>query len=256
MFGLNKKIHTLQRQVRILELRLAEQQEQFETSLQITRTQLASVLRGVAIPHDAILCGRSYAEMSAADLESAIASTPELLILDIRNDANWDRAHVAAAKHIPAEQVFGRLAELPDRDRPLLLVSGNGDQAIPICDRLAKSGYANLYNLAGGMAAYTGPVVTSAIAATDLAAVRGVDRTLIEKVAQLLDADVRPGLVRDGGDLQLIAIENGVVQVRMVGACLGCGSQKKTVNQGIRTYLTHMVPEIREIEDLTGGNLE
>jgi Fe-S cluster biogenesis protein NfuA len=91
------------------------------------------------------------------------------------------------------------------------------------------------------------PVITS----SSPEEVQGTDRALIARVLEIMDRDVRPGLKRDGGDLKVIAVEDGIVKVKMVGACVGCGAQKRTVEDGIKNHLMKMIPEIRGIADLS-----
>ncbi len=60
--------------------------------------------------------------------------------------------------------------------------------------------------------------------------------TLIEKV--------RPYLVRDGGDIEVINVEDGIVYVKMLGACDGCMALDVTLKQGIETLLLENVPGV------------
>ncbi|MBI2343436.1 MAG: NifU family protein [Deltaproteobacteria bacterium] len=114
-----------------------------------------------------------------------------------------------------------------------------------------QEGYHYLFYADGGLAAYPGTLKTSDHPPLDVTQVTGSDPALIARVAALLDRDVRPALVRDGGDLELLSVDDGVVQLRMVGACHGCGAQTMTVQQGIRTYLLHAFPELKAVQDLT-----
>jgi Fe-S cluster biogenesis protein NfuA len=55
---------------------------------------------------------------------------------------------------------------------------------------------------------------------------------------------VRPYLQRDGGDIEIIRIEGGIVSVKMLGACDGCMAIDITLKQGIETMLLENVPGI------------
>lgn len=55
---------------------------------------------------------------------------------------------------------------------------------------------------------------------------------------------VRPYLQRDGGDIEIIKIEDGIVYVKMLGACDGCMAIDITLKQGIETMLLENVPGI------------
>jgi len=69
-----------------------------------------------------------------------------------------------------------------------------------------------------------------------------------EKVEEAL-ADVRPNLQRDGGDVELVEVtEEGVVKVRLTGACGGCPMAQMTLQMGIERYLKQQVPEVKSVE--------
>ena len=70
-----------------------------------------------------------------------------------------------------------------------------------------------------------------------------------EKVKEALD-DVRPALQADGGDVELVSIEDGVVKVRLKGACSGCPMAGITLKNGIERYLKEKVPEVKSVESV------
>lgn len=68
-----------------------------------------------------------------------------------------------------------------------------------------------------------------------------------EKVKDVLDK-VRPYLVRDGGNVELVEVgEDGTVKVKLVGACAGCPHSKMTLKNGIERILKQEVPEVKEV---------
>ncbi|MDI6601818.1 MAG: NifU family protein [Thermoanaerobacteraceae bacterium] len=68
-----------------------------------------------------------------------------------------------------------------------------------------------------------------------------------EKVKEALDM-IRPSLQADGGDVELLNVsEDGVVRVRLVGACGGCPFSTLTLQQGIERSLKEMVPGIKKV---------
>jgi Fe-S cluster biogenesis protein NfuA/rhodanese-related sulfurtransferase len=231
---------------------LRAQVEALEGQLQQLAHHVAGLSQGIPIGVETIETGGAFTTVPSAHVESMIERTADLCVLDIRGDAAWDTAHIATAKHVVGPQLPSRLHELSDSRRPILVIGEADADALPALKLLAREGFRYLFLAAGGMEAYSGETVASTIAPTEIASVKGSDRALVEKVAALIDADVRPSLVRDGGDLELLSVDAGVVQVRMVGACQGCGAQKMTVKQGIQTYLTHTFPEVKEVQDLTG----
>lgn len=69
-----------------------------------------------------------------------------------------------------------------------------------------------------------------------------------EKVEQAL-AKVRPALQADGGDVELVGISaEGVVQVRLQGACKGCPMSQMTLKNGIERIILKEVPEVQRVE--------
>jgi len=67
-----------------------------------------------------------------------------------------------------------------------------------------------------------------------------------EKVEAALE-QVRPALLADGGDVQLIDVNDGVVTLRLTGACSGCPMASMTLKDGIERVLKEQVPEIKEV---------
>lgn len=67
-----------------------------------------------------------------------------------------------------------------------------------------------------------------------------------ERVEEAL-AKIRPALQADGGDVELVDVNDGVVKVRLKGACHGCPMATMTLQQGIERVLKKEVPEIKEV---------
>ncbi len=67
-----------------------------------------------------------------------------------------------------------------------------------------------------------------------------------DKVEAVLDK-IRPGLVADGGNVELVDVNDGVVTVKLVGACAGCPMSSMTLKNGIEQILRREIPEIKEV---------
>ena len=67
-----------------------------------------------------------------------------------------------------------------------------------------------------------------------------------DRVEAVLDK-IRPGLVADGGNVELIDVNDGVVTVKLVGACAGCPMSSMTLKNGIEQILRREIPEIKEV---------
>lgn len=68
-----------------------------------------------------------------------------------------------------------------------------------------------------------------------------------EQVKQVLDK-IRPSLQADGGDVELIDVEDGIVKVRLKGACAGCPMSQMTLKNGIERLLKKEIPEVKSVE--------
>ncbi|WP_407689977.1 NifU family protein [Risungbinella massiliensis] len=69
------------------------------------------------------------------------------------------------------------------------------------------------------------------------------------KVQEVLDK-LRPYIQRDGGDVELVEIEDGIVRVRLLGACGSCPSSTITLKAGIERALMEEIPDVREVEQV------
>jgi Fe-S cluster biogenesis protein NfuA len=71
-----------------------------------------------------------------------------------------------------------------------------------------------------------------------------------EKVELALNK-VRPALQADGGDVELVEVgEDGVVKVRLKGACNGCPMSQMTLKMGIERILKKEIPEVKSVESV------
>jgi Fe-S cluster biogenesis protein NfuA len=70
-----------------------------------------------------------------------------------------------------------------------------------------------------------------------------------EKVQEALNK-VRPMLQADGGDVELVDVieEDGIVKVRLQGACAGCPMSQMTLRNGIEKFLKKEIPEVKAVE--------
>ncbi len=59
--------------------------------------------------------------------------------------------------------------------------------------------------------------------------------------------DLRPYIRGHGGDVELVSVKDGVVTVRLTGACVGCPAASATLRDGVEAYLFDRVPEVREV---------
>jgi Fe-S cluster biogenesis protein NfuA len=74
-----------------------------------------------------------------------------------------------------------------------------------------------------------------------------VEDIMQERVKAVLDK-IRPSLQADGGDVELVAVEEGIVKVRLKGACAGCPMSQMTLKNGIEKLLKREIPEVVAVE--------
>ena len=84
-----------------------------------------------------------------------------------------------------------------------------------------------------------------ALAATRAAA--GVGGSVEARIQDILDAEIRPAVAQDGGDITLDRFEEGIVYLHMKGACSGCPSSTATLKMGIESRLRELIPEVSEV---------
>lgn len=75
------------------------------------------------------------------------------------------------------------------------------------------------------------------------------DEKMYQQVQEVLDR-LRPFLLRDGGDCELVDIEDGIVRLRLLGACGSCPSSTITLKAGIERALIEEVPGVVEVEQV------
>ncbi len=76
------------------------------------------------------------------------------------------------------------------------------------------------------------------------------DAGTVEIIKELLDTRVRPAVAMDGGDITFKGYREGVVFLKMRGACDGCPSSSATLNSGIENLLRHFVPGIESVQQV------
>jgi Fe-S cluster biogenesis protein NfuA len=70
---------------------------------------------------------------------------------------------------------------------------------------------------------------------------------LQHRVQQVLD-NIRPYVQADGGDIELVDIVGGIVQIRLAGSCVGCMYSMMTLQAGVERMLKEQVPEVKAVE--------
>ena len=79
----------------------------------------------------------------------------------------------------------------------------------------------------------------------------GLQGSVEERIEQLLDQTINPGLAGHGGYAQLVAVDGDVAHLLMGGGCQGCGLAQATLTAGIEAAIVDAVPEISRVVDVT-----
>ena len=67
-----------------------------------------------------------------------------------------------------------------------------------------------------------------------------------DKVEEVLEK-IRPVLIRDGGNVELVGVDDGTVKVKLTGACAGCPMSTMTLKMGIEKILKEELPDVKEV---------
>ena len=76
------------------------------------------------------------------------------------------------------------------------------------------------------------------------------DAEIVTTIKELLDTRVRPAVAQDGGDITFRGYRDGVVYLKMRGACAGCPASTATLKHGIQNLLKHFIPEVQDVEQI------
>ena len=75
----------------------------------------------------------------------------------------------------------------------------------------------------------------------------GANSEIERKIREILDAEIRPAVAMDGGDITFYGYENGVVTLHLQGSCSSCPSSIMTLKMGVENRLRALIPEVKEV---------
>lgn len=75
-----------------------------------------------------------------------------------------------------------------------------------------------------------------------------------DKIQEVLDKSIRPVLERDGGSIELVDVKDGMVKVKLKGACAGCPGARMTLEMVVLNAIKEKVPEITSVEAVEGDS--
>ena len=76
------------------------------------------------------------------------------------------------------------------------------------------------------------------------------DSEVVQMIKELLETRIRPAIQEDGGDIEYRGFENGMVSLKLRGACRTCDSSTVTLKSGIERMLMHYIPEVKGVEQV------
>lgn len=99
-----------------------------------------------------------YKDITADELKSLIETNENLLVVDVREQFEYDRAHLANSTLIPTSEFSNRVSEIP-KEKTIAVVCETGARSSQVAQYLARSGYGNVYNLSGGLISWPDALV-------------------------------------------------------------------------------------------------
>jgi rhodanese-related sulfurtransferase len=129
---------------------------EFERAMTTQRELLAQVASGARPSRERILEGRLWDDVDGPRARELVAAGAHLL--DVRSGAETVSGTLPGARILPIDSLEERLAELPRDGRPWVVYCAAGSRSAAACEFLAREGFSGLYNLAGGIGAYGGPL--------------------------------------------------------------------------------------------------
>ncbi|MCK6448433.1 MAG: rhodanese-like domain-containing protein [Planctomycetes bacterium] len=131
--------------------------EELSEQVAITRQLLASVAEGARPTREMILDGQLWRDVDGVEA-TRMLEQGALRIVDVRTPQETAGGVLPGALLVPVDELEARLAELPNDGKRTLLYCAGGGRSAAACDFLTSKGYRELYNLAGGIGAWKGPI--------------------------------------------------------------------------------------------------
>lgn len=242
---LARRLRTAERElpeIRRVRRELDELRGDFERGLAVTRTHLARSLAGETVDPAIVRTGQAWSDLQAAPALVLYERTPELVVLDVRTEAEFARGHIPRARLVPVDELEDRLRELPGRDVPMLVTCAAGGRSLAACQTLAQHGYTRLYNLVGGMHAWAGPRADAAPEAPPPDVLQGTaishrgggvsSDQVVAAIRECFDPEI-PLNIYDLGLVYGIDIEAEGISIRMTLTSESCPSAR-TIPEDVR----------------------
>jgi Fe-S cluster biogenesis protein NfuA len=70
---------------------------------------------------------------------------------------------------------------------------------------------------------------------------------MLEKVREIIEREIKPALAMEGGSIELMGVEDGIVRVRLSGACAGCPMSQYTLRDFVESTIRRQIPEVKGV---------
>jgi rhodanese-related sulfurtransferase len=98
---------------------------------------------------------KGVAGVSVAEA-TLLLNREEAMVLDVRETHEWSAGHIPNARHIALAQLDKRFSEIDKfKERPIIVCCASGNRSSSACGALKRAGFLRVYNLAGGIGAWT-----------------------------------------------------------------------------------------------------
>ncbi|KZZ86696.1 HIRA-interacting protein 5 [Ascosphaera apis ARSEF 7405] len=144
---------------------------------------------------------------------SAVSYGPDFITIEKDPDANW--AHIKP-------EVFSLITEAVTQGQPFVNTAESKADGVP----------------------------SSSEGEVDSLAYSEDDDEVVSMIKELLETRIRPAIQEDGGDIDFRGFENGVVKLKLRGACRTCDSSTATLKNGIESMLMHYIEEVEEVQQI------
>ena len=127
-------------------------------ALTVQRRMLARLAAGETLDPQSVLDGQLWRELHDAQARALLEEKKELVLVDVRSPHETAAGILPGARLIPVDELPERVGELSKRD-PILLYCAVGARSAAACEYLSREGFERLYNLTGGISAWSGQLV-------------------------------------------------------------------------------------------------
>lgn len=145
------------RELRYQQTRMKGQVEEQVEKFTVLRAHVAALADGLKVPRDQVLKGQFYTEIGAMEAYERTTATPAPPLIDVRSAQEFLTDHAVGAVLVPLDQLPTRLAELPPKDQPLLVICASGGRSLQAAEYLASQGWTDVASVRGGTASWPGP---------------------------------------------------------------------------------------------------